>query len=78
MTDEVPRGPKGRRRYTMDYIADRSLVLAVMFARKMIREGTPAGIANTRAANFYHVAVSDVARYVGQVGGTSAQRKRRR
>jgi hypothetical protein len=77
MKDKVPRGPKGKRRYVMDYIPDKTLFAAVMFARKMIREGTPPGIANTRAAAYYEVSVRDVARYVGQAGGTSAQRRRR-
>jgi hypothetical protein len=54
-------------RYQMDYLPDPTLFKAVMF-----------GVANTRAANYYGVEVCDVARYVGQAGGTSAQRKRRR
>jgi hypothetical protein len=62
----------------MDYIPDRTLYAAVMFARKMIREGTPAGVANCRAANYYGVAVEDVAHYVGQAGGTYAHRRRSR
>jgi hypothetical protein len=78
MSDNVPRGPKGGRRYAMDFIPDPTLYKAVMFARHMIREGKPAGVANTRAANYYGVDVTDVARYVGQAGGTSAQRRRRR
>jgi hypothetical protein len=60
--DQAPRGPHGRRRYAMDYIGDKTLYAAVMFALKMMREGTP----------------PDVARYTGQAGGTSAGRKRRR
>ena len=76
--DEVPRGPTGGRRYQMDYIPDPTLYKAVMFARQMIREGKPPGVANTRAAGYYGVEVSDVARYVGQAGGTQAQRKKRR
>lgn len=53
-------------KYNMDYIPDKELFKAVMFARKMIREGTPPGIANTRAAGYYGKKVYDVARYVGQ------------
>lgn len=75
--DRTPRGPRGNRRYSMDYIADRTLYAAVMFARRMIREGTPAGVANTRAARYYGYPVSHVAHYVGQAAGTSAQRHRR-
>ena len=77
MGENVPRGPNGKRRYAMDYIPDPELYKAVMFARKMIRDGTPAGIANTRAANYYDVDVSDVARHVGQAGGTYRHRRRR-
>jgi hypothetical protein len=76
MHDNVPRGPKGKRRYAMDYIADPTLYKAVMFARKMIREGTSPGIANTRAAQYYRVAVAEVAYYTGQAAGTCAQRNR--
>jgi hypothetical protein len=57
----------------MDYIPDKALFAAVMFARKMMREGTPPGIANTRAANYYAVSVQDVAHYIGQVGGRDGQ-----
>jgi hypothetical protein len=59
----------------MDYIPDRTLFNAVMFARRMIREGTPPGVANTRAADYYGVSVQDVAHYTGQVGGRSARRR---
>jgi hypothetical protein len=75
--DQVPRGPKGKRRYAMDYIPNKTLYKAVMFARKMIREGTPPGLAITRAATYYGVGVSDVAHYTGQAGGTCAHRRRR-
>ncbi len=76
MSDNVPRGPRGRRRYAMDYIPDRQLYAAVMFARRMIGEGVPPGVAITRAANYYEFPVGDVARHVGQAGGTCAQRRR--
>ncbi len=77
MSSPVPRGPQGKRRYVMDYIPDPNLFAAVMFARRMIREGLPAGVANHRAANFYGVSVHDVAHHVGQVGATCARRRRR-
>src|SRR5829696_7946678 len=70
MSDNVPRGPQGRRRFAMDYIPDKTLSKAVMFARRMIREGKPPGVANTRAADYHGVPVADVARHVGQAGGT--------
>jgi len=77
MSDYVPRGPKGRRRYAFDYIGDQALFKAVMFALKMMREGTPPGVANTRAASYYGFAVHEVAHYTGQAGGTCARRRRR-
>jgi hypothetical protein len=72
------RKPGTNRPYKMDYIPDKRLFAAVMFARKMMREGTPPGVANTRAANYYGVAVQDVAHYTGQAGGRSGGRKRQR
>lgn len=78
MSDKVPRGPQGRRRYAMDYIPDPTLYRAVMFARKMIRDGTPPGVAISRAAGYYKVNVTDVARYTGQTGGTLSHRRRER
>jgi hypothetical protein len=38
--------------YLMDYIDDKQVFKAVMFARKMIREGTPPGAANKTAARY--------------------------
>ena len=76
MSDEVPRGPKGRRRWAMDWIGDKTLYKAVMFARHMIREGTRPPIANHRAAQYYHVKTEDVAHYTGQAAGTYAHRYR--
>jgi hypothetical protein len=75
MSDEFPRRPGGRRRYTMDYIPDRTLFKAVMFALRMMREGTPPAVANTRAAGYYGVGVSDVAHYTGQAGRTCSRRR---
>jgi hypothetical protein len=61
----------------MDFIPDRTLYKAVMFARQMIRErSAPAGVAITRAAKYYGVSTSEVARYCGQVGGKVAGRRR--
>lgn len=73
----VPRGPKGKRMYAMDYIPDKQLYAAVMFARMMIREGTPPGVAIIRAANHYGYETKQVAHYVGQAGGTYAHRRGR-
>ena len=55
-----------RRHHTMDYISDKTVYRAVMFARKMIGNGTTPGMANTIAAKYYGVSVCDVARYTGQ------------
>jgi hypothetical protein len=62
----------------MDFIPDKNLFKAVMFARDMIRDGTPAGVAISRAARYYGYESNEVARYVGQAAGTFAHRKRRR
>lgn len=75
MSMDKRRKPGSDRSYKMDYIPDKRLYVAVMFALKMMREGTPPGVANTRAANHYGVAVQDVAHYTGQVGGRSGGRK---
>ena len=72
------RKPKSKPRYHMDYIPDKTLFAAVMFARKMMREGTRPSVANTRAANYYGVSVQAVAHYTGQIGGRSKSHKRRR
>ena len=77
MTKEVERGPNGKRRWAMDYISDKTLFKAVMFARNMINEGTPAGIAIHRAAKYWRVETKDVAKYTAQTGGTCSHRKGR-
>jgi hypothetical protein len=61
----------------MDYIPDKTLFKAVTFALKMMREGTPPAVANTRAARYYGVEVSDVAHYTGQAAGTCSGRRGR-
>ncbi len=55
-----------RQKYTMDFIPDKILYKAVMFARNMMRKGTPPPIANARAAKYYGVSINDVAHYTGQ------------
>ena len=74
---EPQRGANKKRKFAMDYIPDKELYKAVMFARKMIRSGTPPSIANARAAQCYNFTTSDVAKYVGQVGGTCRSWRRR-
>jgi hypothetical protein len=66
----------GLRMYDMDYIGNRDLFAAVMFSRKMIREGTDPWIANDRSARYYSVDVSDVAHYVAQAAGTIGGRRK--
>jgi len=60
----------------MDYIPDKKLYKAVMFARNMIRKGINPPIANSRPAKYYKVSVSDVARHTGQTGGRVAARRK--
>ena len=54
--------------YVMDYIPDKTLYRAVMFARKMMREGERPSYAIRKASRYYDVNMSDVAHYTGQVG----------
>jgi hypothetical protein len=70
--------PMRKRQYNMEFVPDKTLFRAVMFALRMMRKGKPPGVANTRAAQYYGVSVQAVAHYTGQVGGRSAQRKRQR
>lgn len=58
-----------KHKYIMDYIPDKRLYAAVMYARNMIREGASPAIAIRKAAFTYKQDISDVAHYVGQVGG---------
>jgi hypothetical protein len=51
----------------MDYIPDRTLYCAVMFALRMMEEKWLATEAITRAATYYGVAAHSVTHYVNQV-----------
>jgi hypothetical protein len=62
----------------MDYIEDKTLYKAVMFARSMIRKGTPPQTAIYRAANYYQRNVSDVAHFVGQVAAEARHSRKRK
>lgn len=62
--------------YQMDYIPDKNLYKAVMFARKMRRSGTKPQIAIRKAAYYYEVDMSDVAYYMGQAGGRTRNERR--
>jgi hypothetical protein len=61
----------------MDFIPDPTLFKAVTFSLKMMGQGTPPGVANTRAADYYGVSVSDVAHFTGQAAARSAHRRPR-
>lgn len=74
---EIVRGPLGKRKYLMDWIPDKDIFRAVMFARQMIREGTYPGRAVKIAANYYKVVSGDVAHYVGQAAGTFKGRRKK-
>jgi len=62
----------------MDFIPDKTLFKAVMFARKMMRDGTPPGVANSRAAAYYGFQVHQGAHYTGQVAANCARRRRQK
>ena len=60
---------KARYDYLMDYISDKDVFKAVMFAAKMIRNGKNKAQAIRIASRYYDVDMSDVAHYLGQRGG---------
>ena len=60
----------------MNYIGDKTLYKAVMFAKKMINDGQSPGLANHRAAKYYDVNVGDVAKYAGQSRAARAKPKK--
>lgn len=62
--------------YVMDYISDKDVFKAVMFACKMIRNGTSPNNAIRKAANYYDVDMTDVAHYVGQRGARISSERR--
>ena len=62
--------------YVMDYIDDKDLYKAVMFARKMIRDGTYPSHAIRKTSKYYKRDMGDIARYVGQCGARRANERR--
>lgn len=66
---------KYRHSYQMDFIPDKELFKAVMFARKMISEGTRPDIAIYRSATYYGYQTYEVGKYIGQRGGRSNAQK---
>jgi hypothetical protein len=75
---DIERGPLGKRRFRMDYISNKQLFKAVMFARSMMRKGTSPARANHVAASYYGFSTEQVAHYTGQCAGTTAGRRRAR
>ena len=69
---------KAKFDYLMDYIPDKNLYKAVMFARQMRRDGRTAENAIRIASKYYDVDMSDVAHYMGQVGGRKKSEKSNR
>jgi hypothetical protein len=73
----VAGGRGGSRPYDgLPFIADKRVFAAVMFALKMMRHDTPPAIANTRAANYYQVPVTEVAHYTGMAAAGVRDRRR--
>jgi len=60
---------KAKYNYLMDFIPDKNVYKAVMFAAKMMRTGTGKAQAIRTASRYYDVDMSDVAHYLGQRGG---------
>ena len=65
--------------YVMDYIADKDLYKAAMFAKKMCKNGTAFHTACGIAARTYGVRYEDVQKYMAQSSGrTQGWRKHNR
>lgn len=62
--------------YLMDYIDDKNVFKAVMFAAKMLRQGRNKMQAIRTASRYYDVDMQLVAHYLGQRGGRKAQESR--
>ena len=60
---------KAKFDYLMDKASDKDVFKAVMFACKMIREGTYAGQAIRTASRYYDCDMDEVAKLVCQRGG---------
>lgn len=64
-----------KHNYLMDYISDRTVYNAVMFARRMIREGQKPSHATRIAANYYKADIKEVRHYVSQVAARVKQER---
>lgn len=72
----ITKAGKKRAAYPMDFIPDKELFKAVMFARQMIKQGPRVDIACYRAATYYGFQTCEVAHYIGQRGGRSNAQKK--
>lgn len=59
---------KAKYQYIMDYIDDKAVYAAVIFACKMLREGTSYWQAIRTASRYYDVDMDEVAHFVAQRG----------
>jgi hypothetical protein len=60
-------------KYTMPYIEDKNIYMAVCFALKL-KEQMPYGKAIWKAAGYYDVRINDVAYYLGKTGANKRAR----
>lgn len=67
---------KAKYPYLMDYIPDKDVYKAVMFARSLHRKGKSMSVSIRLASNYYDVDMSDVSKYVGQSGGRKRTERR--
>jgi hypothetical protein len=73
----ITKAGEKRASYPMDFIPDKELFKAVMFARQMIKQGLSVDIACYRAATYYGFQTHEVAHYIGQRGGRSNAQKKK-
>lgn len=69
--DKTPRYKSGKAKFRMDFISDKELFKAVMFACKMIQQGQHPAQAVEIAADYYDQEEKDVHFYVSQRSGRS-------
>ena len=68
---------KAKYDYLMDYIPDKAVYKAVMFACEMIRQGKGFWQAIRTASRYYDVDMEDVRHYVSQRGGRKMNEERK-
>ena len=57
----------------MPYISNKNTFKAVVFARRLMGAGYSIGLANYKAANYYDVCVSEIARYMGKLASNTRE-----